>query len=173
VPVLLRFLRGRMLEQLVRTSPLFAHLDTAERRALSRQFEFIEVSDGALLIRQGARSPGLFVLLSGAVDVIRVDGEREHWLATLERGGMFGEISLLSGSVAEADVRSVTSGFALMLPAAAFREVILAHPPLLEVLSVMSEERTQANERRLRPDSRGGKSSGPGPTAIGDASRPV
>jgi CRP-like cAMP-binding protein len=82
VPVLLRFLRSRMLEQLVRTSPLFAHLDTAERRALSRQFEFIEVSDGALLIRQGGRSPGLFVLLSGAVDVIRRDGEREHWLAT-------------------------------------------------------------------------------------------
>jgi len=156
VPVLLRFLRARMLEHLVRTSPLFAHLDTAERRTLSRQFEFIEVSDGALLIRQGGRSPGLFVLLSGAVDVIRCDGEREHWLATLERGGMFGEISLLSGSLAEADVRSVTSGFALMLPAAAFRDVIMSHPPLLEVLSAMSQERTQANERRLRPEIRSG-----------------
>jgi CRP-like cAMP-binding protein len=156
VPVLLRFLRARMLEQLVRTSPLFAHLDTAERRALGRKFEFIEVSDGALLIRQGACSPGLFVLLSGAVDVIRCDGDREQWLATLERGGMFGEISLLSGSVAEADVRSATAGFALMLPAAVFRDVIMSHPPLLEVLSVMSEERTRANQRRLRPESRSG-----------------
>lgn len=155
VPVLLRFLRGRMLEHLVRTSPLFAHLDTAERRALSRKFEFIEVSEGALLIEQGTRSPGLFVLLSGAVDVVRRDGAREQWLATLERGGMFGEISLLGPAVAEADVRSVTSGFALMLPAAVFRDVIMAHPPLLEVLSVISEERQRANLRRLSPERQG------------------
>gem|GEM_PF-952594 len=152
VPVLLRFLRSRMLEHLVRTSPLFAHLDTAERRALSRKFEFIEVKEGAVLIQQGTRSPGLFILLCGAVDVVRVDGEREQWLATLERGGMFGEISLLGRSAAEADVRSVSAGFALLLPAAAFRDVIMTHPPLLEVLSAMSEERIQANERRLRPE---------------------
>jgi len=154
VPVLLRFLRSRMLEHLVRTSPLFAHLDTAERRALSRKFEFIEVSEGALLIQQGTRSPGLFVLLSGAVDVIRCDGEREHWLATLERGDMFGEISLLGRAPAEADVRSVSSGFALMLPASDFRDVIMTHPPLLEVLSVISDERKRANERRLSPEVR-------------------
>ena len=133
---------------------MFEHLGTAERRALSREFEFIEVSEGALLIQQGTRSPGLFVLLSGAVDVIRCDGQREQWLATLERGGMFGEISLLSGSVAEADVRSVAPGFALMLPAAAFRNVIMTHPPLLEVLSALSEERKAANQRRRQPPSR-------------------
>ena len=154
VPVLLRFLRSRMLEHLVRTSPLFAHLDTAERRALSRKFEFIEMSEGATLIQQGTRSSGLFVLLSGAVDVVQRDGDREHWLATLERGGMFGEISLLGHSPAEADVRSVTSGFALMLPAAAFRDVIMTHPPVLEVLTAISEERKQANERRRRPGKR-------------------
>jgi len=156
VPVLLRLLRARMLEHLVRTSPLFTHLHTAERRSLTRKFQFIEVSEGALLIQQGTRSSGLFVLLSGAVDVIRCDGDREQWLATLERGGMFGEISLLGGSVAEADVRSVAPGLALMLPAEAFRDVIMSHPPLLEVLSAMSEERKRANERRLRPETDGG-----------------
>jgi CRP-like cAMP-binding protein len=154
VPVLLRFLRGRMLEHLVRTSPLFAHLDTAERRALSRKFEFIEVAEDALLIQQGTRSPGLFVLLCGAVDVVRRDGDREQWLATLERGGVFGEISLLGRSLAEADVRSSTAGFALMLPAAAFPDVIMIHPPLLEVLSAISEERKQANARRLPSERR-------------------
>lgn len=128
VPILLRFLRGRMLEHLLRTSPLFAGLQTAQRRVLSRKFELIEVAEGALLISQGVRSPGLFVLLSGAVDVIRSDGEREHWLATLERGGVFGEISLLARPVAIADVRCALPGFALMLPASEFDEVTTTYP---------------------------------------------
>ncbi|HKY40849.1 MAG TPA: cyclic nucleotide-binding domain-containing protein [Polyangiaceae bacterium] len=141
VPILLRFLRGRMIEQLLRTSPLFVSFDTAQRRALSRRFEFIEVTEGALLIEQGTPSPGLFVLLSGAVDVTRSQGERETWIASLERGGMFGEISLLGRVGAIADVRCVEPGFALMLPASEFHEVIASYPPLLEVLERLRAER--------------------------------
>lgn len=148
VPVLLRFLRSRMVEHLVRTSPLFVHFPTAERRALARKFEFMEVENNAVLIQQGERPPGLFVLLSGAVDVTRTDNGRERWLATLERGGVFGEMSLLRGAKAMADVRSVSPGFALMMPASAFREVIVTHPPFLEVLMHLSEERGQSNQRR-------------------------
>jgi cAMP-dependent protein kinase regulator len=148
VPVLLRFLRSRMVEHLVRTSPLFTHFATAERRALTRKFEFIEVAENALLVEQGSRSPGLFVLLSGAVDVTLGEDDQEQWLATLERGGVFGEMSLLRGSKASANVRCVSPGFALMLPAKEFREVIMTHPPFLEVLTLMSEERGQSNRRR-------------------------
>jgi CRP-like cAMP-binding protein len=148
VPILLRFLRGRMLEHLLRTNLLFVGLDTAQRRALSRRFEFIEVAEGAILISQGTRSPGLFVLLSGAVDVIRSEGVREHWLATLERGGVFGEISLLTRPVAIADVRCALPGFALMLPASDFEEVTTAYPPMLEALSRLSVARERAYEGR-------------------------
>lgn len=148
VPVLLRFVRSRMIEHLVRVSPLFTHFETAERRALTRKFELIEFADGAQLLQQGTRSPGIFVLLSGAVDVTQLNDQREDWLATLERGGVFGEMSLLSRPTAVADVRAVSPGFALMLPAAAFREVIMTHPPFLEVLTLLSEEREQANQRR-------------------------
>jgi CRP-like cAMP-binding protein len=148
VPVLLRFLRVRMLEHLLRTSPLFVGLDTAERRALSRRFEFIEVAEGAVLISQGTRSPGLFVLLSGAVDVIRSEGVREQWLATLERGGVFGEISLLARAIAIADVRCALPGFALMLPASDFEEVTTTYPPMLEALTRLSAERQRAYENR-------------------------
>lgn len=150
VPVLLRFLRSRMVEHLVRTSPLFIHFPTAERRALARKFEFMEVEENALLIQQGERSPGLFVLLSGAVDVSRTENQREQWLATLERGGVFGEMSLLSGVEAMANARSAYGGFALVLPASAFHEVIMTHPAFLEVLTHLSAERGQSNQRRVR-----------------------
>jgi len=141
VPILLRFLRGRMIEQLLRTSPLFASFDTAQRRALSARFEFIEVTADALLIEQGTPSPGLFVLLSGAVDVVRSQGDRETWIASLERGGMFGEISLLGRSGAIADVRCIEPGFALLLPASEFYDVVTRYPPLLEVLERLRAER--------------------------------
>ncbi len=150
VPILLRFLRGRMIEHLVHTSPLFTIFDTADRRALSRRFEFIEPTEGAQLIEQGEPSPGLFVLLSGAADVIFREDGKEYWLATLERGGVFGEISLLNHAPAMASVTSVTPGFALMLPAVAFREVILTYPPFLDLLSTLSDERERANKKTLR-----------------------
>jgi len=141
VLVLLRFLRERMVEHLVRTSPLFTGFQTAERRALSKRFEFIQLEQGAQLIRQGTRSPGLFVMLSGAVDVVRNEAGMETRLATLERGGVFGEMSLLAQSGAVADVRGARAGFVLMLPAESFREVIMTHPQFLEVVTLLCEER--------------------------------
>lgn len=57
-PILLRFLRGRVVEQLPRTSPLFASFDTAQGRVLSGRLEFIAIAAGEQLIQQGKPSPG-------------------------------------------------------------------------------------------------------------------
>ncbi len=147
VPLLLRFLRARMIDQLVHTSSLLTGFDTTERRALSRRFEFIEFATGSELIHQGARSPGLFVLLSGAVEVLRREAQRIEPLAKLERGGIFGEMSLLGRPAAVADVRGLRAGFALMLPAAEFRDVIMTHPQFLEVVTMICEQRREMNAR--------------------------
>jgi hypothetical protein len=58
-------------------------------------------------------------------------------------------MSILGRPAAIADVRGIRPGFTLMLPFASFREVIMTHPQFLEVVTSLSEERRELNERAL------------------------
>lgn len=146
LPTVLRFLRERLVESSILTNPLFTELSRLERRKLAARFDFLELEPGALAIWQGVRSPGLFVLLAGSVEVRRDDGNEERLLATLGSGAVFGEMSLLGETTAVADVRSLTRSFALMLPRAEFKRVCDLHPPVLEFIRELTEARTRAND---------------------------
>lgn len=60
-----------------------------------------QLAAGATLLRQGTRSDRLFVLRTGAVDVLR-DGVRVVRIA--EAGAFLGEMAVVLGSAATADV---------------------------------------------------------------------
>jgi CRP-like cAMP-binding protein len=149
----LRFLRERLVESSLLTNPFFKAISRLEGRLLAARFDFIEIDPGSLVIWQGVRSPGLFVLLSGAVEVIREDGE-ERLLASLRSGALFGEMSLVFGETAVADVRSTARSFALMLPKAEFQRVVDEHPAVLSFLRELAEARRREN------DALGGESAG-------------
>ncbi len=142
---MLRFLRERLVESLLLTNPLFTLLTGGERRDLANRFDFIEFNRGTQLIRQRSRSPGLFVLLCGTVEVTRREGQNVNLLALLHAGGVFGEMSLIGRDPAVADVRSMSRGFALMLPENEFRRVCDEHPQVLEFVQLLAEARKRQN----------------------------
>lgn len=147
--VFLRFLRDRMVQHLLHTNPLLGLLSLRERRALASRFEFRKLESGELLIEQGERSPGLFILLSGSVDVqVRQQGET-HSLALLHSGDLFGEMSLVSEERAMADVRSISEGFAFLLPEHEFRHAISVHPIVFEYVNLLAESRRVQNAEQL------------------------
>ena len=141
--VLLRFLRYRLIAPLLQTNPLFAPFSGEERRALARKFQFLELESGAVLIEEGKRAHGLFVLLSGAAEVIRGEGDL---LATLHPGDVFGEMSLLTQNPAVGTVRTTTKAFALEMPAERFTETIMINPQVLMYVSELAEQRRLQNE---------------------------
>ncbi len=140
VTVLLRFVRDRLIDRITRTSELFQPFTAAERRALSRRFELVEVVRDTILITQGERADGLYLVVAGKVEVWR-DGESP--LAALTTGDVFGELSLLAGGGSTANVRSVTRVLALRMSATTFREVIMTHPQVLAYLGELAQRRTQ------------------------------
>jgi CRP-like cAMP-binding protein/tetratricopeptide (TPR) repeat protein len=151
--VLLRFLRERMVQHLLQTNPLLGLLSLRERRALAARFEFRKLDAGELLIEQGQRSPGLFILLSGTIDVLLHEAGDAHPVALLHAGAVFGEMSLLGEPRATADVRSVSEGFTFLLPEHEFRHAVAAHPVLLEFATLLAESRRVHNSEfisRLR-----------------------
>ena len=147
--VALRFLRERLVQALLLTNPLFTSLAKGRRRELSERFEFLQVDHGSLLVEQGSPSPGLYVLLSGAVEVTRRENDAELRLSLLHAGAVFGEMSLLSGEPAMANVRSVGKGFALRLPEWGFQDMGEDHPPILEFLTLLAAARQTQNRALL------------------------
>ncbi|RMH42921.1 MAG: hypothetical protein D6689_06665 [Deltaproteobacteria bacterium] len=143
--VLLRFVRDRLIDALVKTSPLFAPFAGPQRAELAARFRFVEIERGAVLVEQGARADGLYVLLAGRAEVVRDGGDGPHRLATLEAGDLCGEMSLLAREPAVATVRATTKCFALAMPAEAFREVIMTHPQVLAFVGDLADQRRRAN----------------------------
>jgi CRP-like cAMP-binding protein len=143
ITVLLRFVRDRLIDRITRTSELFAPFTEDERHALSARFELVEVVPDAVLITQGERADGLYLVVAGKVEVWR-DGEPA--MAALGTGDVFGELSLLAGGGSTANVRSVTRVLALRMPAATFQEVIMTHPQVLAYLGELAGRRTPRAE---------------------------
>jgi CRP-like cAMP-binding protein len=136
--VVLRFVRDRLVERLVRTSPLFRPFDDAERKALADRFRFLEVERGAQLLTPGQRADGLYIVLAGRFEVVRDSGDS---LILLGPGDLIGSTSLITGEKVTSPVSATTKSLALCLPAAQFRELIMTHPHVLEYVGEQVEAR--------------------------------
>jgi len=149
--VVLRFVRGRLIELLMRTSPMFAPLPERERASLAARFDFLEIEPGAFLLEEGSRGDGLYVLLAGRADVFR--GERR--VTRLGPGDLVGITTLLDATPAPGGVRAATKCLALHLAGPAFREVIMTHPHVLEYVGQQADLRRQQVELGAQIDDSG------------------
>ena len=147
--VLLCYLRDRLIGRLVRTSPFFTALPGDEREPVARRFRFVEMGAGAVLVRQGQPSPGLFALLSGRVDVIHSDGVGDKRLASLEPGDVFGEMSMLSSEPAVASCLARDKCWALVLPQGDFRSLLAESPAVAGAVQALADARRSANQMAL------------------------
>jgi sigma-B regulation protein RsbU (phosphoserine phosphatase) len=83
------------LASLIAQVPLFASLPNAERIHLVNSLQPREFAEGTLLLREGESDEHFYILLEGAVDVIKALGTPdERLLAIRYPGSIFGEMSL-------------------------------------------------------------------------------
>ena len=87
---------------------------------------------------------GLFILLTGRLEVVWPDGGKSQSLVT---GDLFGERSLLDGEPSSVTIETLTKCWLLKLDQRTFREVIMTHP---HVLAVLSERASRPREEGRR-----------------------
>jgi CRP-like cAMP-binding protein len=133
----LRFVRDRLVDRWTRTSPLFRPFDESERAQLASRFRFLEVRPGRALLAAGARPDGLYIVLAGSF-AVRRDGAQ---VGLVGPGELIGETALLSGSAIKSEIVARTKSLALCLPAADFRELIMTHPHVLELIGEVDASR--------------------------------
>ncbi|MDX2087371.1 MAG: cyclic nucleotide-binding domain-containing protein [Kofleriaceae bacterium] len=132
----LRFVRDRLVDRWMRTSPLFRPFTEGQRRELASRFRFLEIEPHTKLLSAGQRPDGLYIVLAGHYLVQRGGAN----VGQLGPGDLIGETALLSGSALKSDVIADGKSLALCLPAAEFREMIMTHPHVLEYVGEQAEQ---------------------------------
>ncbi len=133
--------RARLLANLVRTSELFRALADDDRDALLAKLETRLVPAGETFIREGQPNEHLWVVVSGRCEV-RAAGSP---ISELGPGAAVGEISLVSGAPAVADVIALEPAVLLRLSRQDFDVVARRHPALLAEVEKLVVARETAN----------------------------
>src|ERR1700690_1296252 len=92
------------------------------------------VAAGQLLFRAGEASYDLFVLLEGAVEIVRFDEPDAVVIASYGPGGFVGELNLLTGQRRTLSCRVTQSGRVLVIAEAEFRRLMSVRPALAETI---------------------------------------
>ena len=105
-------------------------LSEAERLDLAARCDEVLYARGEAVVRQGEAGASMFVVRAGRLAVTLDPGAQR--VATIESGGFFGEMSLLTGEARTATVTAETDCRLMEITVAAFRDFVLAKPAVLE-----------------------------------------
>jgi thioredoxin reductase (NADPH) len=92
------------------------------------------VAAGDLLFKAGEATLDLFVVLEGAVDVVRSDGEDEVLVIAFGAGNFVGELTLLTGQRRFLTARVTEAGRVLVIEQTEFRRLMSLLPTLAETI---------------------------------------
>jgi nitrite reductase/ring-hydroxylating ferredoxin subunit len=111
--------------------PLFADLDHASLAGLAAFTFHKQFAAGELIVEEGRTGNGLYVVLSGSVEVVQgVSGSRPQRLRVLGPGEPFGEIALLVDWKRSASVRAIDDVECIGMDRWAFLAHLKANPAL-------------------------------------------
>ena len=139
--------RQQQRETILSRVDLFARLSPEQRRELVAATVSRVFGDGEAIVRQGAEGHSMFVVTAGRVAVVLEPDRRE--VATIEAGGYFGEMSLLTGDPRTATVLSVGDTTVLELDADVFRRLGAADPQAIEQIGIAAVTRRTELEEAL------------------------
>jgi len=147
------FTRDRLLGNLMATSPLFKPFNRMQQRDLLRRFTSHDVAPGTVVINEGEAGRGLFVVLSGELDVSRraADGTTVP-LGGLKTGDVFGEMALLRNVLTTATVIAQRPATVLYLARDYVARIVAAIPEIKSYLEALAEDREIDNQLVMGED---------------------
>ena len=139
---LTQFYQNRLLYNVINASPFFKGLSKDDKLGLLRNFLSQKVGAGKVLIEQDGDPGGLFIIVDGQVKVFRkVEFGKRQSIATLSRGAILGEISLLTGKKPGAFCVTETKTWFLRLPTEDFVKIKEFYPSIIEYLEGLKDDR--------------------------------
>ncbi len=139
-------------QDFLKTVPFFAETLSADQlRALAAASKIVTLAVGAPLIREDDRSESMFVITAGEVTVTIREAGKERAVATLGKGEIVGEMSLLTGARRSATVKAETPVTALEIDRAAIGPLLIDEPALFDRFAETLENRRVELDRVYGP----------------------
>src|SRR6266545_3692748 len=132
-------------ERLLAGVDLFATLSAEQRRELASATTSRVYGNGEAIVRQGDSGHSMFIVGAGRA-VVLLEPDRKE-VATIDRGGYFGEMSLLTGEPRTATVVARGDAVVIEIDAELFRKLAATHPHAIEQIGVAAvTRRTELDE---------------------------
>ena len=136
--------RRRMLDNLIKTSPILRSVNPTERAELVQRFAIRAFEQGERVITQGRPPDGLFMVASGEVAIVHQEpGGDKTVVARLGPGEVLGEVALVLRRLANADVVANHPTITLLLPRERFLDAVRAHPQVFVDLYELASRRDE------------------------------
>ena len=116
----------------LRASKLASDLDEAEFAVLAERVAVRELTDGEVLVREGAADDHLYVVAEGLVGVVKyIETDTRLTVATLSAGDLAGEMSFVDGTTYHSSLVAVGRARVLGLERQALESLIATHPAVV------------------------------------------
>ena len=117
------------LDRLVQENTVLGTMDADARRQLRDSLEPVAVPAGTVLLREGDPADCLFLVAAGRLRVVTTDAAGEEiLLAEIGRGGLVGEMALITNRPRTATVRVLRDAHLLKLSTTAFSQLVGTTP---------------------------------------------
>jgi CRP-like cAMP-binding protein len=145
---LLKFYKSRVVATLLAKSEVFGVLNRRDREWLIERLQLEQFAAGELVLREGDRSDGFYLIKSGEVEIF---SERKGYvfINKLKSGEFFGEIAALTGHARSASVRALGPCEILRLNGKDMQELMTLTPEVKEILHNHIALREAETARRL------------------------
>lgn len=112
----------------IRSLPLFAEFTATELEAFADLVDVETFADGETVVKQDEPGDTMFIIVEGSARVVHRAGAQTLELATLAKGGFFGEIALVDEGPRSADVIAIGASTLLSVSEATIRALAGVYP---------------------------------------------
>lgn len=132
---------------------LLSRLDRSTLKAVARASSLVGANEGTEVFRQGEPGDGLYLVLTGRLQVLRTGADgRVAVLGELSAGEIVGEGSLITDEPRYATVKSIEDSLLVRLPRAAFEEILGRHPEHgASLRALIARRQDDEHHERYRP----------------------
>ena len=131
-----RYLRQRLLNNLLMTCSLFVPFSEAHRERLKGCFFLKEFDHDETVIQRDETVNELYLIVDGTAEMfIDLQSGEQELIRVMGMGEIFGEEPLLTDKPSKVTVRTKETLSTLCLPKEKFRELIMLHPKIVSTVS--------------------------------------
>ena len=103
---------------------------------------------GDIIIEEGTKGSSAYVILSGAVEVLKKSGDKQVTVATLGEGRVFGEMGLIEDRPRSATIRALSELEDRIINRDQFNDLLRTKPAILiPIIKNLVERRREASNQ--------------------------